>query len=246
MKLIHLAIAIFIFISNCTGQEKTSAKKFEDLALVNKIDFFNAKFDQTKFGCGFLLKFRQDTFAVTAKHLIKFIKSDEMKGVSFHNGIKNWDLFALNRPSAVVVVNKLLNENKNESIAEKASYEDDWLVFSIKENQTGVKALEIRDTPIHEGEKLYVVGWTRKMESGNQRVYEFEYFKTIGKRMLLKDGIVPEQFGGLSGAPVLDENGKVVGIVSGKTTDPDSKKTYFSPCTITGLKSFLNDFKINE
>lgn len=67
-----------------------------------------------KLGCGFLLKFNQDTFAVTAKHLIKFIKSDEMEGVSLDNGIKNWMLFNLNKPSENVVVDKLLNENKNE------------------------------------------------------------------------------------------------------------------------------------
>ncbi|MCX2472906.1 trypsin-like serine protease [Pedobacter sp. MC2016-05] len=246
MKSIILTVAIFIIVSSCYGQEATSSKKFEDIALVNKIDFFDSKFNQTKFGCGFLLKFNQDTFAVTAKHLIKFIKSDEMKGISFDNGIKNWMLFNLNKPSANVVVDKLLNENKNESIAEKASYEDDWLVFSIKQNQTRVKVLEIRDTPLNEGEKLYVVGWTRKMESGLQRVYEFEYFKTVGKRILLKDVIVPELFGGLSGAPVIDENAKVVGIVSGRTADPDSKKTYFSPSSVNGLKSFLDKLEINK
>ena len=246
MKLTILTVAIFIIVPYCYGQEATSSKKFEDIALVNKIDFFDSKFNQMKFGCGFLLKFNQDTFAVTAKHLIKFIKSDEMEGVSLDNGIKNWMLFNLNKPSENVVVDKLLNENKNESIAERASYEDDWLVFSIKQNKTQVTALEIRDTPLNEGEKLYVVGWTRKIESGLQRVYEFEYFKTVGKRILLKDVIVPDQFGGLSGAPVIDENAMVVGIVSGRTADADSKKTYFSPSSIIELKSFLDKLEINK
>ncbi|KQN34449.1 hypothetical protein ASE92_12690 [Pedobacter sp. Leaf41] len=116
----------------------------------------------------------------------------------------------------------------------------------IKQNKTQVTALEIRDTPLNEGEKLYVVCWTRKIESGLQRVYEFEYFKTVGKRILLKDVIVPDQFGGLSGAPVIDENAKVVGIVSGRTADADSKKTYFSPSSIIELKSFLDKLEINK
>jgi len=239
MKSIILAVAIFITVSSCYGQEITSSKKFEDIALVNKIDFFDSKFNQTKFGCGFLLKLDQDTFAVTAKHLIKFIKSDEMKGISFDGGIKNWTLFNLSKPSEKVLVDKLLNENKEEPILEKSTYEDDWLLFSIKENRSKTKVLEARDTPLNQGEKLYVVGWTRKMESGLQRVYEFEYLKTVGKRILLKDVIVPEQFGGLSGAPVVDDNGKVVGIISGKTTDPSSGKSYFSPCSIVGLQAFI-------
>ena len=69
--------------------------------------------------------------------------------------------------------------------------------------------------------------------------YEFEFYKIIGNRILLKDVIVPELFGGLSGAPVVDENGKVVGIVSGSTTDPDTKQKYFSPFYLTELTSFI-------
>jgi len=239
MKSICLIALMFLLVLSCFGQEKTSAKRFDDIALLNKIDFIDSKFDQPKFGCGFLLKFKNDTFGVTAKHLLKFIKSDQMNGVSFNNGIKRWSLFNLTKPADSVVVNKLLNENKQEPISAKSNYDDDWLVFSIKKNFSKTKPLEPRETLLIPGEKLYVIGWTRKMENGAQRVYEFEYYKTIGKRILLKDIIVPEQFGGLSGAPVVDDDGKLVGIVSGRTTDPDSGKSYFSPCSIAGLQAFL-------
>ncbi|WP_231426652.1 trypsin-like serine protease [Pedobacter sp. Leaf250] len=234
------ALMLFLF-ANCFSQEKVSSKKFEEITLLNRIDFIESKYDQPKFGCGFLLKYKQDTFAITAKHLLKFIKSDEMKGVSFDNGIKKWSMFPLLKPAENVVVEKLLNENKNEPITEKTTYEDDWLIFSLKENHSKAKPLEFREKPLIQGEKFFVVGWTRKMESGEQRVYEFEYFKTLGKRILLNEIIVPEQFGGLSGAPVVDENGKVVGVVSGKTTDPDSGKSYFSPCDVNGLKIYLEN-----
>ena len=78
------------------------------------------------------------------------------------------------------------------------------------------------------------------MEEGPQRVYEFEYYKTIGHRILLKDIIVPELLGGLSGAPLVDEAGKVVGIVSNGTVDPVTGKKYFSPCTLDTLLAFLD------
>ena len=61
----------------------------------------------------------------------------------------------------------------------------------------------------------------------------------MGNRILLKVVVVPELFGGLSGAPVVDENGNVVGIVSGSTTDPETKKKYFSPYHLTSLSSFI-------
>ena len=243
MKSLITIILVASIFSACSGQEKVSQKKFEDITLVNKIDFVNSKYDQARFSCGFLLKFKTDTFAVTAKHLLKFIKTDDMKSVSFKNIIKEWSLFPLDKKQNLVVTDKLLNENSSELIEAKSTYEEDWLIFSLKQNNSKVKPLEIREATLIPGEKLYVIGWTRKMEEGSQRVYEFEYLKKAGNRIWLKDIIVPEQFGGLSGAPVVDEAGKVVGLVSGPATDPDSGKKYFAPCVMDGIVEFLNSRK---
>ena len=235
--------ALFAFLISLTfnsfAQEKVSSKKFEEIALVNNITFFDSKFDQPRFSCGFLLKYGKDTLAITAKHLLNIIKSDNMKTVSLESSIKSWSLYPLTKNAELVITDKLLNENKNELLANKSTYDNDLLVFSIKENHAKVKPLEIRTSALIPGEKLYAVGWTRKMESGEQRVYEFEFYKIIGNRILLKDVIVPELFGGLSGAPIVDENGKVVGIVSGSTADTETKKKYFSPFYLTELKSII-------
>lgn len=226
----------------CSSEEKISKKVFEEIALVNGIEFYNSKFSQPKFSCGFLLKHNNDTFAITAKHILKVIKTDDMKSVSFDGAVKNWSLYPLDKKNEIIVVDKLLNENKTEFLEDKSTYDNDWLVFSLKENHSKVKPLLVRTSPLLPGEKLYVTGWTRKMETGQQRVYEFEYYKTISNRILVKDVLVPEQFGGLSGAPLLDEQGMVVGIVSNGTTDPDTNKKYFSPCALTGLVAFLDKY----
>ena len=246
MKLIFLFAFLILLTTDGLSQENVSAKKFEDITLVNKIDFYNPKFDQTKFSCGFLLKYKNDTFAVTAKHLLKIIRSDEMKAVTFENSIRNWTLYPLTKKEEVVITDKLLNENNSESLDAKSTYDDDWLVFSIKENRSKVRPLEIRTAPLVAGEKLYVAGWTRKMETGGQRVYEFEYYKTIDNRILLKDLIVPEQFGGLSGAPLLDESGLVAGLVSNGTVDKETNKRYFSPCNLNSLIAFLDKLKVGK
>ncbi|RZK59246.1 MAG: hypothetical protein EOO91_05735 [Pedobacter sp.] len=239
MKSTTLLVFLISLTLNSFAQEKISSKKFDEITLVNGITFFDSKFDQPKFSCGFLLKYGKDTLAITAKHLLNVIKSDNMKAVSLENSIKSWSLYPLTKNNELIITDKLLNENKNELLVDKSTYINDVLVFSIKENHSKVKPLEIRTTALVAGEKLYAVGWTRKMESGEQRVYEFEFYKIFGNRILLKDVIVPELFGGLSGAPVVDENGKVVGIVSGSTTDPDTKKKFFSPFYLTELKSII-------
>ncbi|WP_207532728.1 trypsin-like serine protease [Desertivirga arenae] len=230
-----LAILLPFTITSCSGQEKTSAKSFPKITLLNRIVFEQKEFDQAKFACAFLLKQGQDTFAVTAKHLMKIIKPDGIKVRSFDGFVKQWSLFPLDNPNQTVQLGKLLNESKSEKLEDKSTYDNDWLLFTIKNNTTTIKPLTIRTTALIPNEKLYVVGWTRKMEGGAQRVYEFEYYKTIGNRILLKEVIVPEQFGGLSGAPLLDEQGLVVGIVSNGTQDPETGKKYFSPCSIQSL-----------
>lgn len=236
------AIAI-LWIAGCYGQEISSNKIFKEIALVNGIEFINPKYDQPKFSCGFLIKYNNETFAVTAKHILKIIKPEKMTTLSLDNYIKNWVLYPLNNKSEIVICDKLLNEDKSELLEAKSTYDNDWLVFSIKQNSSSIIPLEMRNTPLIQGEKLYVVGWTRTMENGPQRVYEFEYYKTISNRILLKDILVPEKFGGLSGAPLVDENGLLVGIVSNGTVDPDSNKKFFSPCSVTTLVSFMENRK---
>lgn len=245
MKFTRLC-SFLILVSSCAGQQAISKKSFKEMTMVNKVEFFNPKFDQEKFACGFLLKYDNDTFAITAKHILQVIKSDNMKTLTFENSIKSWSLYPLENKTRVVICDKLLNENKSEQLEAKSTYQDDWLVFSIRQNLSHITPLEIRTSPLVQGEKLYVVGWTRKMENGSQRVYEFEYYKTIGNRILLKEIIVPEQFGGLSGSPLVDEQGMLVGIVSNGTIDPDTGKKYFSPCAITGLSQFLEKNKQNK
>jgi hypothetical protein len=229
MKSIYFFAFILLFINGCSSQEKVSEKVFGEIALVNEIRFYNSRLDQPRFSCGFLLKYNGDTFAVTAKHLLKIIKPEEMTTLSFDKIIKRWSLYPLDKKEETIITDSLLNENKEERLADKSTYTDDWLLFSLKENHSKVKALEPRMTPLVPGEKLYVIGWTRKMESGQQRVYEFEFLKTIDHRILLKEILVPEQFGGLSGAPVVDEQGAVVGIVRRTTFFYREPATQVSP-----------------
>ncbi|MBD8084254.1 trypsin-like serine protease [Chryseobacterium caseinilyticum] len=241
MKIINILAIVIFSLYSC--QNATSKKVFKEISLVNKIDFNDDKLNQPRFACGFLMQYNNETFAVTAKHLLQIIKPKEMKTLAFENHIKSWSFYVLDKKDKTVTTNSLLNKNESENLNDKSSYSNDWLVFSVKQNNSDVEVLEIRDKPLLVGEKLYVVGWTRTMEDGPQRVYEFEYYKTINNRMLLKDVVVPEKFGGLSGAPVVDEYGKLVGIVSGGTEDPDTKKKYFSPCTLDNLLSFLDQYQ---
>lgn len=185
----HLFFSLFIlsiFPNTPYAQDRASKNAFADIALINKITFIESKYDQPRFSCGFLIKYQSDTFAVTAKHLLRIIKSEKMKVVTLENYINNWLLHPLEKENEQVITDRLLNENKSESLDKNDTYKEDWLLFSIKANSSNVKPLELRTMPLLPREKLYVIGWPRKIEAGNQRVYEFEYYKSIGNRLLLK------------------------------------------------------------
>jgi hypothetical protein len=240
----HFCLATLLFLATaCSGQERVSTKVFPSIALANGISFADPKFDQPRFGCGFLLVHQQDTFAVTAKHLLKIIKTKEMTRVSLGNSVTAWSLFTLPNKDQRVVTQRLLNEDPAAALQDKATFDEDWLLFSLRANKSAVKPLAFRTAPLRPGEKLYAVGWTRHQEAGPQRVYEFEYYKTVDHRLLLKEILVPEQFGGLSGAPLVDEQGDLVGLVSNGTVDPVSGKKYFSPCPVDGLRTFIEGYQ---
>lgn len=242
-----LLFALFpLFIFSCTSKKSTSDKHFPPISLINKIEFFDSARNRDKLGCGFLLKYRQDTFAVTAKHILSVAKTDSMKYLTIDKYISKWSMRPLNKEDESVVVDKLLNENKKEKINAKDRFTNDWMVFSIRKNKSHVQPVEFRTTPLVKGEKLYIVGWTRHETEGPQRVYEFKYYKTRGTHFLVKNLIVPEKFGGLSGAPVLDANGLLVGIVSNGTFEITALKKLFSPCGIENLRKFLDGYFENK
>lgn len=243
MKDRFLYLSIIALLFSCTqAKVSVSNKQFPPVSLVNRYEFVDGMHEYNQLGTAFLLKYKKDTFAISAKHILAVLKPDSIKNLTLENYIKSWKMSPLSKENETVVVDKLLNEDKSESLKSKKLFENDWLIFSIKENNSKVVPLEFRETSLTRGEKLYVVGWTRQMKEGDQRVYEFEYYKTKGAHHLLKKLIIPDKMGGLSGAPVLDENGKLVGIVSNSEFVFFAMEKMFAPVGIVNLKAFLDNY----
>ena len=241
-KIFHCLFFIVAFASCSTAIVSVSEKQFPSISLINHFEYFKGEHEFKQLGTAFLLKYKNDTFAITAKHILAFIKPDSSKNLTLENYVKVWTMSPLNKENEIVIVDKLLNEHKNESLKAETLYEKDWLAFSIKANRANVIPLEFREKPLVQGEKLYVIGWTRNMKEGDQRVYEFEFYQTKGTHHLMKKLIIPEKMGGLSGGPVVDEEGKLVGIVSTSEFNLFTMENMLAPVGTDDLKAFLDNY----
>ncbi len=221
------------------------------ISLINKVEYVNSSFNNDNAACGFLLKVNNDTFAVTAKHILLVAKTDSMNSVYFGNNLKSWMMSPKDKPHEIVLIDKLINEDKTDSLtwtylATKRFNYNDWLVFSIKANRSKVIPLELRRTSIKYGEPLYVIGWTYADKEGMQRVYEYSYLGSYGTHFNMKLVNAPIEGKGLSGSPVIDSDGLLVGIISDGYFDSETRMKISSPCSTICLFDILAKMKYKK
>lgn len=238
MKILYPLALLFVLHAKA---QVPSSKTFANTALVSNIVFNDPAYNQTQYYCGFLLKYQNDTFAVTAKHVLQRIHP-ALKTVYLEPFIKSWRMYVPGHESAAVSIHQLINANRSEDISGYRQLNNDFLVFSIDQNQSKVKPLEPRLTPLNPGEKLYVLGWTGDRRSGAQQVFEFQFEKTQGQLLFPKTRIVPDAFEKLGGAPVVDEQGLLVGVVTRLEVAPVAG-IYFAAGTLDNLLEALKGDK---
>lgn len=189
--------------------------EWPQIAMINQIEYVDKKFPIA--ASSFLLDTEKGIFAVTAKHVLTYFKSDSMTSVSFGDSLKSWTMFPKNNPADSVVIDALINENPDEPINRLCPSSVDWLLFSIKSKSENIQPLKFRTDPLQPQEKVYIIGWRYSDKDCPQVVYEGNYVETQGGAVIiltktLQDNRTP----GLSGAPVIDSNGFLIGIMSQK------------------------------
>ena len=205
--------------------------QWPQIAMINNIDYEDKTFPVA--GCGFLLDTGTNVYAVTAKHVLVYFKSDRMDSVSFANTLRRWVMYPKNKPDDAVIVDRLINENVDESLEQLPSPKKDWLVFSIKERSNHIQPLKFRRDELRPGEKVFIIGWRYTDKNCTQRVYEGEVVRLLDGSFLvstvtLADNTMP----GLSGAPVIDSRGHLVGIMCRKHEKMEQPSSTKYPKTI--------------
>jgi hypothetical protein len=188
--------------------------EWPQITMINHIGYIDR--DYSVAGCGFLLDIGTDTIAVTAKHILTYFRSDIMRTVSFNYSLRRWEMYPKNNNMDKVYIEKILNENPNENL-QGIPVENDWLLLTVKQKSSNIQPLQFRKSPLIVGEKVYIIGWRYSDNNCSQRIYEGTFVKSLGGSLLISTKLLSNNtIPGLSGSPVIDSEGYLIGIMSQK------------------------------
>lgn len=243
MKYLNILVLLFILalISACSSKALLQKKS---IGLINNVSFVDSSFDNPNASNGFLVTHKNETYGITAKHVLMISKTDKMKFVDFEGELEEWKMHPKNDTAAFVIMDKLLNTNRKDSLTWDYMFSNwdsynDWLVFSVKENRMNHRALEFRDRPLEKGEQLFAIGWAYQDTIGAQRIYEYKYDTTAGNYHNLIQIEGPSKLGGLSGAPIVDKKGKLVGLVTSGGEDEITKQVILEVTSAGNIIKFI-------
>jgi len=181
----------------------------------------------------FLVQVGQRQYALTANHLLGPDGGVEpTKKRSQVNGeLVSWKLFARQRATDTVQLDKLLNAVDSDS--------SDALVFSIRGGKSGYHALTPRYDAPAKGEEVYLIGCPYAEADCTQNRYLVRVEDTSETEYLLAQDESPE-LSGFSGCPVVDKQGRVIGLLSFTLAEPSGKKhTLITPISV--VKRYLQE-----
>ncbi len=243
-------VAIMVCSSMIYGQNNNAADEYgqwmrkpqsewPQITMINQIDYTDKHHPIA--GCGFLLDTGDEVLAATAKHVLVFFKSESMSAVSFDNTLKLWKMFPKDNPQDVVVVDKLINEDKDEVLGE-APTAHDWILFTIKEKSENIQPLRFREDPVKEGETVYIIGWRYSDKDCSQVIYEGNFVRAEdGSFLMTTKELADNKMPGLSGSPVIDAKGYLLGLMSQKAGKMERPSSIEYPRMI--LESYGNSDK---
>ena len=229
-------IAILLTISCLPVSASQLSERY---SAANVITFTESGERREFVGSGFLLQHDKVLYAVTAKHVLLAVMDQGITTIDPQKHISQWQLQPFNETTGHVTLGKLLNPDPQETL-DIAVLQDDWLVFEVAINESGLVPVTIADQPIKAGDAIHVYGcYYSNQDSCQQEHISGEFVSQNGVNLLIRlDDQQPGTLLGLSGAPVLNARHEVVGIVS-NVMPGESGELLFAPFTIQPVLDFL-------
>ncbi|MDX1642432.1 MAG: hypothetical protein R3220_12085 [Balneolaceae bacterium] len=219
-----LCLVLGIFVWSCSSESKVrpepwvtnAISEWPDFVLTNEISFADTVLKDVV--NSFLIDTCEDTLAVSTKHL--FMVFDGRFGIhsiDMGDQFNYWKMYPKNRPDKVITTARMINTNPNEPIGEFNTLKSrDWILFDLQDMRDDLYPLKIRYEPVKKDEIVYAVGWSAGESDNNEPVIiELQCFQPMGNYFYTQTITPNVDPRGRSGSAVIDQNGYLVGIVSG-------------------------------
>jgi len=223
MKLILYSIILSsLLIGSCKFPTESKRKRAQNDSIVkslvanNQILLTNsAEFKEhtALYGASsFLVKYKNTNYALTAKHLIgeNGGVEPELNPKEVNDFMISWDMFPRVPVNELTDTISISNEEVN-----RDNFDKDILILPLKKRESNILILEpCFDLP-KQGDKLYVIGCPYSEPDCKQNIYEVKYDsydnKLSGLICIMKNKL---EIAGFSGAPLVNSDGNVVGVVT--------------------------------
>lgn len=202
------------FVIGQNIEDPISFVQWKNVVLSNDAEFQSGKMN---WGSGFLIKYKNDTIACTARDFTgtTYTRGKMLSIKDFGKEMKYWKMYVSDNPTQEVVLDSLFMKDKIEKKYSVFLYSAYFLTFSIKQNNKSIIPLEPDIGKIPNKDTLYIVGYDKD--------HNIRIVRGIVETPLNEKYSEPEiriktdvflYYSSFVGAPIVDKNGKVVGLVN--------------------------------
>lgn len=216
-------LSITLLFTSCSSPEQLAepwislpVSQWPDMALTNEVIFDDTTF--TDLANGFLVRYEEDTFAITCKHIFLVFKYQlGYQKVHLGDDFQSWWMYPENKPELKFKLGKLLNDNPAEEIGEFNTLKNrDWLVFEVDQVPKELHVFSISESNPFSGESIYSFGWgDEQTDTSHPNLIKMEFIKSAGYHFYTQTLTENVKDNGRSGSVVFNNMGLTIGLISG-------------------------------
>lgn len=236
MRTIALVVALATSVLSLSAA--AGEKTYPLLSGRNAVSFNDPQYDRDYIGMAFVIDHQGRYYGVTAKHVLMVVNHPQIKHVDPRAELKSWTMVAQTQDPKSVEFGELLNADGTEAL-DMEVLKVDALVFELDDPGPFTPIKLSKAAPVA-GDELHALGCTfATSDDCTQDVYSGHFVASTERNLLVDMGDIElGNLRGLSGGPVLNARGELVGIVS--NVMPDANGTArFAPANLDYLRSLL-------
>lgn len=234
-SILLIIISILIFTENIAAQKieyPVSYLDWKKIVLNNEASFENL--GELNWGSGFLIKNKNGVIACTARDFTgtTYTRGKMLMIKDFDKELKYWKMYVSDKPSQYVLMDSLIMKERIEKSFSIFLYSRPYLTFSVKEMSSSIVPLEPNMNKVKNKDTIYIVGYD---DAHNLKIVEGIVETALNEKhadpeIRIKTDIFL-YYNNFVGAPIVDKNGKVLGVVNrayqlnknkrGKIINPD-------------------------